>query len=177
MATPATKANELTTDSKSLNGQLCPEVAVWTCSLTTTDSVIRFCFKRGNSSIQIDGQIHPAGFELQYTDSLFISKGEYTLSEPPAGSSENITRTFTVNNEELYNLGYRHIGCGTLAMNLTSFPLGLDREGKYVLPALFCPNEIFIVPTRPVVTSVNLLVNKTSSQVSAQIRTSSMVNI
>ena len=146
LAFPATKAIELTTDSKSLNGQLCPEVAVWTCSLTTTDSVIRFCFKRGNLSIQIDGQNHPAGFELQYTDSLFIGKGEYTLSEPPAGSSENITRTMTVNNKELYNLGYRHIGCGTLAMNLTSSPLDLDREGKYILPALFRLNGNFYSP-------------------------------
>ena len=142
MAFPATKAIELTTDSKSLNGQLCPEVAVWTCSLMATDPVIRFYFfKRGNSSIQIDGQNHPAGFELQYTDSLFISKGQYTLSKPGESLSEN-TRTLTVNNEELYNFGYRHISCGTLAMNLTAFPLDLDREGNYILPALFCPNEI-----------------------------------
>ena len=136
MAFPATKAIELTTDSKSLNGQMCPEVAVWTCSLMTTDNVIRFYFKRGNSSIQIDGQNHPAGFELQYTDSQFISKGEYTLSEPAADPSENITRTLTVNNEELYNLGYRHIGCGVLHMN-TIAPLNLDIEGNVCKLSLF----------------------------------------
>ena len=128
MATPATKAIELTTDSKFLNG-LCPEVAVWTCSLTTTDPIIRFYLKRGNSYVHIDGQNHPTGFELQYTDNQFIGKGEYTLSEPEEDLSENITRTLTVNNEELYNLGYRHIGCETFLINTTT-PLNLDREGK-----------------------------------------------
>ena len=127
---PATEVIRITTNLKSFNGQLCPEVAVWTCSLTTNDSIIRFYFKRGNRSVQIDGQNHPAGFELQYTDDPPISKGEYTLSEPAEDLLEKITRTLTVNNEELYNLGYRHIGCGTLNMDLTSFPLDLDREGS-----------------------------------------------
>ena len=130
MAFPATKAIELTTESKSLNGQLCPEVAEWTCSLMTNDTAVRFYFfKRSNSNIQIDGQNHPAGFELQYTDSQFIGKGEYTLSEPVASLSENLTRTLKVNNEELYNLGYRRIGCGTLQV-ITTTPLDLDRDCK-----------------------------------------------
>ena len=130
MAFPATKAIELTTDSKSLNGQLCPEVAVWTCSLKTHDSVIRFYFfKLGSSYVEIYGQNHPAEFELQYTDSQSVSKGEYTLSETTAALSANLTRTLTVNNEELYNLGYRHVGCGTFQINTTT-PLDLDREGK-----------------------------------------------
>ena len=175
MAFPATKAIELTTDSESLNGQLCPEVAVWTCSLMATDPVIRYSLKRGNKSVQIDGHNHPTGFELQYTDSLFISKGEYTLSEPAEDLSENITRTLTVNNEELYNLGYRYIGCETFQINTTT-PLDLDIEGKVNIT--FHYNDLFfIVPTRPEVMSTNLLLNTTSSLASVQIRTSSIVNI
>ena len=146
MVFPATKAIELTTDSKSLNGQLCPEVAVWTCSLTTTDPVVHFYFfkcKCGNSSIKIDGQNHPAGFELQYTDNQFISKGEYTLSEPAEDLSENITRTLTVNNEELYNLGYRNVGCGTFQINTTTSLLDLDREGKVNIA--FHNNVLFVI--------------------------------
>ena len=128
MVHTATKVMAITTDLKSFDGKLCPEVAEWTCSFTTNDSVIRFCFIGDSRSFQVDGQNHPAGFELQYTDDPPISKGEYALSEPAEDLLESITRTLTVNNEELYNLGYRHICCGTLAMNLTSIPLDLDRE-------------------------------------------------
>ena len=169
----------ISTNSNSINGQLCPEVAVWTCSLTTTDSIIRFYIKRGNVSIPIDGQNHPARFELQYTDSQFVSIGEYTLSELAAGPSVNLTRTLTVNNEELYNLGYRHIGCGTIKMNMTlSWPLDLDREGKEIISLhYFIIIICLVVPTRPEVMSVDLLANKTSSQIYVQIKTNSMVNI
>ena len=169
----------ITTDSNSINGQLCPEVVVWTCSLTTTDSTIRFYINRGNVSIPIDGQNHPARFELQYTKSQFISKGEYTLSEPVAAPSEKITRTLTVNNDELYDLGYSHIGCGTVKMNMTvSCPLDLDREGKEIKSLRYFIIIIcLVVPTRPEVMTVDLLVNKTSSQIYVQIETNSMVNI
>ena len=183
LAPPATEIIGITTNLNFFNGQLCPEVTAWSCSLTTNDNtftVIRFYFKGGNKSVQIDGQNHPAGFELQYTDNLFISKGEYTLSEPVEGLSENITRTLTVNNEELYNLGYRHIGCGTLNMNLASLPLDLDREGTLACiecKHIVCNYLFFIVPTRPKLTSVDLLVVNTTSPLSAQIRTSSMVHV
>ena len=131
LAIPATKAVKLTTNSKSSGEELCPEVAVWTCSLTTNDTIIRFYFKSGNRSVEIYEQNQPDDeFKLQYTDSQLIGKGEYTLSETAEeDQSENLTRTLTVNNEELYDLGYRHIGCGTIDMNTTLFPLDLDREG------------------------------------------------
>ena len=103
---------------------------MWTCSLKTHDNVIRFFFfKLGYSYVEIYGQNHPAGLELQYTDRQSVSKEEYTLSETAAALSENLTRTLTVNNEELYNLGYRHVGCGVFQINTTT-PLDLDKEGK-----------------------------------------------
>ena len=109
LALPATKAVKLTTDSKSSCEKLCPEVAVWTCSLTTNDTVIiRFYFKGDNSSVQINGQNPPAGFELEYIDSQLIGKGEYTSRETAEEDQpENLTRTLTVNSEGLYDLGYR----------------------------------------------------------------------
>ena len=109
----------LTVNATSHNGLLCPEEAEWICKVPKSlDSVARFDLSNGstNSTIRLNNMDQQLNIYYVLTP---MKEGSYVIS------------TLIVNNKELFNLGYTHLTCGTLAVT-TNYSLALDMEGKNV---------------------------------------------
>ena len=104
----------LTVNATSHNGLLCPEVAEWICNV----SGIVAHFSLSNCSTECT--ISPYGVRQ-------LLNIAYVLTSVDEGSYS--IGTLIVNNEELHNLGYPLLTCGTFAVT-TNYSLALDKEGK-----------------------------------------------
>ena len=105
-------------NATSHDGLICPEVAEWTCNVTTSNSQVHFYL--GNSSNEN---------ATRRTEEFFANLNLiiYELDEP-IFHGPNAIRTMVKNNKELHDRGYLLLICGTFFAKATH-PLRLDMEG------------------------------------------------
>ncbi len=105
-------------NATSHDGLICPEVAEWTCNVTTSDSIVHFYL--GNSS-----NVNATERTGDFFTNLNLT---YSLDDTVGHGNIFATRTMVINNRELHDRGYLLLICGTPFIKVTH-PLRLDMEG------------------------------------------------
>ena len=106
-------------NATSHDGLICPEVAEWTCNVTTSDSQVHFYL--GNSS-----NVNATKITEEFFANLNLTI--YYIDNEPMFHGPNAIRTMVINNKELHDRGYLLLLCGTFFVKATH-PLRLDMEG------------------------------------------------